>query len=467
MKYPTPFADLPDGSEGSSSQGVTDPSPGGWDGWIHLLQTPKTLPPWFPTGLLPQATALFQGWGLRVQVDDRRRRPEPGLPEPADLQLYDYQEDAVAAGVRVGYGVFDMPPRSGKTRINVELSRRLAVPGVYLAPTDGIVTQTLGVFDRFMGKNYARHLVGSDWKAIRNVPMVLCTAATAGLLPDEFWETRGALFVDEFHHASAISYKDIFRKCKHVYHRFGFTGTFYRSGTDAMAMHALLSTVIYRVTAQQMLERGRLVPLDVVFCPVATKHLRGLPSKTFTTGHGKFGIHDNEDRNALVVRFALGLASRGHQVLVLVGTKAQGRWIEDNLNRDLGLLGSRRLVEYVHSDRPREGCREALARFEGGSCKVLVGTSLLGEGIDLPSASALVYARGEKAAVSLRQYSYRVCTASEGKTRAILVDFADRHHRKLLKHAQERLRLFYEEPICSVRVAQSETEAWSFIPPRG
>ena len=47
---------------------------------------------------------------------------------------------------------------------------------------------------------------------------------------------------------------------------------------------------------------------------------------------------------------------------------------------------------------------------------------MIGEGVDLPSADALVWARGEKAAVSLIQGYYRVCTKYEGKRYAIVVD---------------------------------------------
>ena len=86
--------------------------------------------------------------------------------------------------------------------------------------------------------------------------------------------------------------------------------------------------------------------------------------------------------------------------------------------------------------------------------KVLIGTSILGEGVDIPTADALVYAKGEKAEVTLVQNSYRTCTAVEGKKNAIIVDFGDRHHRRLLQHSQERLKVYFDEPTFSVSVLQ-------------
>jgi hypothetical protein len=78
--------------------------------------------------------------------------------------------------------------------------------------------------------------------------------------------------------------------------------------------------------------------------------------------------------------------------------------------------------------------------------------------VDLPTTDALVYAKGEKAEVGLVQNAYRVATAFEGKDAAIIVDFADRHHSKLLKHTMERLRIYYEEPSFDVSVLQDPNE---------
>jgi len=78
--------------------------------------------------------------------------------------------------------------------------------------------------------------------------------------------------------------------------------------------------------------------------------------------------------------------------------------------------------------------------------------------VELPSADALVYARGEKAEVTLTQNAYRVCTATPGKKQAIIVDFADRHNKKLMNHSLERLGIYYAEPTFSVDVLQHPNE---------
>lgn len=441
-----------------------------WDGWVHLLKIRKTMPPEFPTGLLGMVHGLLTGWGVQVEVRDQRIRPELGLPELTKVPLYDYQQEAVELARDAGQGVLDMPPRSGKTRTGVELVRQLAVPFVWIVPTDVIATQTLETFDQFLGKNYARHLVGqAEAGQAKKSMVVICTAATAAALPEEWYLSRQGIMQDETHHLTyggATYGRGIFQKCPHVFFRYGLTGTFYRSGSDTMALHALLSRTIYKITPAELVKRGRLVPTHIWFVPVDTPRLRGV-ANDFIMGHGRYGIHENQPRNSLVARVAWRLGRGGRKVLILVGTKQQGAQILHYLEPSLRppAHGAQyRTVEFVHGSRPRPVINGILASFANRQeVEVLIGTSLLGEGVDLPIADAMVYARGEQASVGLRQSVYRVGTATAGKTEALVVDFADRHHKKLFEHSSERLRLHCQEPTFSVRCVQTEAELYAEI----
>jgi len=455
--YPTAFAD------GRFPQ---EERPSGWDGWIRFLHTPAMSAIWFPTGLLSRVQRICQKMGFPVELKDQRLRPVEGFPEFTKNPIIDrdYQLAAADAALKIGRGVLDMPPRSGKTRTMCEIHKRLALPTIWLAPTDRIVQQTRGVLEGFFGANYVTHLVGTKMAdESANSRVVVCTAATAARLSAEFYQTREVLVVDEFHHGAAKSYhRDIFPKCDHIFFRFGMTGTFFRSGADEMALHALLSQTIFKISSQELLDRGFLVPTRVAFVPVLAPRLRGLPDTSFQNGHGKHGIQEHKWRNELVTQAAVTLYQSGRRVLVLVGTKAHGR----ALARMIGSFvrpapsGCRyKSVEFISTDTDRSHQGEIIDSFlEGREVKVLIGTSLLGEGVDLPSADALVYARGEKARVSLTQNAYRVCTAMPGKQEAIIVDFADRHNKYLIRHSLERLETYYQEPTFQISALQHPDE---------
>jgi superfamily II DNA or RNA helicase len=444
----------------------------GWDGWIRLLRKPtQTNPsPRVPTGLLSALIRLCGKFGFTYRIHDSRNKPAGDVPEMVTIPLRDYQEAAVEAALKAGRGVLDMPPRSGKTRTMAEIHRRLALPTAWLAPTTRIVTQTAEVLAGFFGENYAFTLVGSkDWKAASRKKIVVCTAATAGNLPADFWKSRQVVVVDEWHHAAAKTYREILDHCEHVYYRFGMTGTFYRSGLDELAMHALLSNAVYKITSRELLARGFLIPVKVVFIPVLG-HVRGCGTG-FQTGHGKAGIHEHTYRQSMVAHVAHYLQSTGRRVLVLVGTKKQGRDLETVIRTLVPRAPDgcqRKSVEFICHDTPKTIQGEILESFVAGrEVKVLIGTSIVGEGVDLPTTDSLVYAKGEKAEVTLVQNAYRVATAAEGKDSAIIVDFADRHHRKLLQHALERLRIYHEEPSFEVKVLQDPQEFPQWLQAQG
>jgi superfamily II DNA or RNA helicase len=453
LRYPSDL--LCNAGGDSSPYMVGGLSTEGWDGWIRLLRTPKQSPPWFPTGLLLRACEVFQKFAQPYQISDTRVRPELGMPDPVvRIPLRDYQEEAVRRALHVGRGVVDLPPRSGKTRLGLELHRRLALPTIWLAPTDRIVRQTVEVAESFFGPHYVHHQVGSRnlEEAVRRM-LVVCTTATAWQLPLEFYLSRQVIFVDEFHHASAKQYRDVFKHCEHVFYRYGMTGTFFRSGNDELAMFQHLANTILKLEPRELVGRGYLVPVKAVFLPLELPKIkRG--SGNYFADHGKEGIHENEARNAAVGLVADFLVKEGRRVLVLVGTKRQGRMLESQLR---GFYPPKsgtefHLVEFVSTDCERGRHGRIIDSFNSKQeVQVLIGTSLLGEGVDLPAADALVYARGERAEVSLIQSLFRVCTAQPGKQEAVVVDFLDAHHRKLLQHAEERFQIYSGEPIFEVQ----------------
>jgi superfamily II DNA or RNA helicase len=437
-------------------RGFMNPDGDKWDGYIRMLRRPKTRPAYFPTGLFPRMDRTCERMGYTVFADDKRNRPVEGFPEHPEISLRDYQLAAVEAGVRAGRGVFDMPPRSGKTRTMCELHRRIALPTLWVAPTDRIVQQTANVIEGFFGKHYVAHLVGSkNQSMVANKNVVVCTAATVQLLNDEFLKTREMLVVDEWHHGAARTYRKLFKACDHIFFRYGMTGTFFRSGPDELEMHGLLSNTIYKIGSDELVRRGYLVPTRVMFVPVpARPKLRGV-GDGFQTGFGKYGIQEHRARNQLVTYAATQLYKLGRKVLVLVGTKRQGRELRRMIEMFLP-ADSRaefRAVEFVSTDTTRGIQNRILESFlQNQEVKILIGTSLLGEGVDLPEVDALVYAKGEKAEVTLTQNAYRVCTAVSGKRDAVIVDFADRHHSKLLRHSLERLEVYYREPTFYIDV---------------
>jgi len=437
-----------------------------WDGWIRLSRwDSRTGVGDVSTGLLPLVLQLAADHGCPTHVNDARRRPEPGCPDFPAVPLRDYQRLACDAAEERGRGVLDMPPRAGKTRTGIELTRRLWLPTIWIAPTTNIVEQTVRAFDDLCGRNFAGQLVGTKSWRERSEMVHVMTAATAAMLPQEYFQTREVLLIDEVHHGASPQYHAIAEKADHIFYRFGMTGTFFRSGNDEVALHALLSNVIFKITTTELRDRGFIVPSSVVFLPIDGPLVKGGRGVPWMAGVGKHGIAAHKHRNAIVAWTAATLSAKGRKVLVLVATKAQGDSVRDAVLDYMGspLPTQFKPCEFVSTDKPTPINRQILDAFVNtDEVRVLVGTSMVGEGTDLPSADAIVYAMGGKAEVSHRQAMFRVCTAIEGKQRAVIVDFADRHNPSLLQHSLERASTYSTEPTAeTVALATvSEFPAW-------
>jgi superfamily II DNA or RNA helicase len=433
-----------------------------WDGWIRFLHRPKTIPPWLPSGLRDVAMWTLHEAQVPFEVRDLRAPLEP-YPEfaeryPKPIPLRDYQEAAVEALTASPDGVAEMPPRAGKTRTAFEMVRRLGLPTVWVAPSTSIVDQTVKAARAFFEDYDAVQVTSGNQTEVTNALLTVTTAAGCFTLKDPFWKSRHVLVCDEAHHYLAQKGwgSHLNDKCSHISHRKGLSGTFFRSSGDDMAMHAFLSRVLFRVDSKFLEERGHLVPCYSTFVRISGPKVR-VPKKAGVrgffgpAGHGTLGIVKHDFRNDAVASIAKHLSNSGRTVLVLVGAKKQGYAIAERLAPMFPSKAPNQTVspvEFVSTDRPKHHIREVLDSFrEHGNVRVLIGTSMVGEGTDLPPADALVYAAGGKAAVTLTQAWYRVLTQTGTKKYAVVVDFADCHHRKLKEHSQQRWHTMSTDPI--------------------
>jgi superfamily II DNA or RNA helicase len=442
LRYPTAQA-LPEGIEWRPP-GAT----AAWDGWIRLVRISNDgTSAIVPTGLLPWVEHLAKAWNVVIFYDEQRRRPEGDVPDVSALQLRDYQAEAASMCEREGRGVLDMVPRAGKTRTMGEVIRRLWCPFLYVVPTTNIVEQTVRMFDENLGKNFAQIVTPSTWLQHKHAHVMVTTAQSAAALPQQCFDTRDGLAIDEFHHGASASYHRMFALAEHCYFRFGMTGTHFRSGDDALAMHALLSKVLYKVSADYLLARGYLTPLRVIMLEMPkTIPLKGQGSRW--TDLASAGLWKHDFRNDVLAWAAVQCFNAGRRTLVLVGSKEQGRQILSRIRAFVpSKMGKWFTAESVSRDRPSDVCRQVIDAFVDGNVQILVGTSMISEGTDLPSSDALVYARGEQAEVTHTQALYRVATAVSGKKDGVIIDVADHHHPRLLEHSESRVLTYARTSI--------------------
>ena len=312
-------------------------------------------------------------------------------------------------------------------------------PTVWIAPSVQIVRQTFGVLKEHFGGDYVSRLDGSAKPEDKDPEkkVVVTTPISAARMPAEWWATRTCLIIDEFHHSAADTYHRISALATNAYYRYGFTGTHYRTGDDRLAMEAICSYRLHKITVPYLVDNGWLAQPKVVISRV-----NGSSGGTdFATAYRK-GIVEFEPRNEMVVSIAKQCLSQGIPTLVLTRRRKHADAIADRIRGAVVVKGGENAMT-----------SQAVLDFTAGKHECLVGTTVIGEGVDVPRAGALVYACGGNDGVMMMQSYFRPLTATPGKDYGYIYDFYDAQHSTLRKHSARRIEMVRNQlgPDCLVR----------------
>ncbi len=230
--------------------------------------------------------------------------------------------------------------------------------------------------------------------------------------------------------SAADSWHRIASACTGAYYRWGFTGTHFRTGEDELAMEAVCSVVAKRIAVEDLVPEYLAEP-SVVFARIDEPVVEcGDDEREHPSVVYQRGVVDHEARNELVVRVARRSIEQGVPVLVLTKRRRHADRLAAEIPDAVCVKGGENQLT-----------SRAVDEFNRGFVPCLVGTSVLGEGVDVPRAGDLVYAAGGGGSVTLVQSYFRPLTAYPGKSRARIYDFRDGHNETLLRHSQARSRM--------------------------
>ncbi|WP_265328406.1 DEAD/DEAH box helicase, partial [Acinetobacter baumannii] len=104
-------------------------------------------------------------------------------------------------------------------------------------------------------------------------------------------------------------------------------------------------------------------------------------------------------------------------------------------------------ARYIRGEDDQGERKSALTELANKDIDVLIGTTILDVGVDVPAVGLIILAGGGKAEVALRQRIGRGLRAKKfGPNVAFIVDFTDQHNSTLKSHARQRLQIIRETP---------------------
>lgn len=442
---------------------------GNWDGRSSFFDFRTGT---FPAGFVNFVTGNLTREGWKV---NRVRKPLPLPLGPENPKVdafpedprYDYQMETVNRLVKYGSMIAQVATGGGKSRIARLAFMRINRPTLFLT-TRGILMyqmkdtfeNDLGVPCSVLGDGQFGHTDADGRQFIKKMSVGMVQTLVSRLQeanPDDPVEVQNRqtairnqtiallgkfefVIGEEAHEASGNSYYEILKHCKNAHYRLALTATpFMKDDEESnMRLMAAFGSIGIKVSEKLLIDRGILAKPIFKIVKLTAKPeglLRGTPWQAAY----RLGIVNNARRNAAIVAEATRAARNKLSCMILIQQKAHGHLLRQLLHEN------QVRARFIDGDNNQDERKSALKQLASGEIDVLIGSTILDVGVDVPAVGMVILGGGGKAEVALRQRIGRGLRAKkQGPNIALIVDFFDEHNRYLKDHSTQRLAIIKE-----------------------
>lgn len=403
----------------------------------------------FPTGLLSLIIGYLTETKYPYIIKDLRKKPdyenimrwhnEPHKPRYYQQQMLDIAKESCR-------GVFEASVASGKTLVMARLIKQKAVDTLIIVPSRALLEQTYRVMADAFGKKQVDKVVAIDVKRNKKLlaPIRIATIQTLASLNkaghlDKFLADIDMMIIDECHHQASATYLAILPACDHIYYRYSFSGTFCRNDSKTLAMYGFLSDVLYQYLPKQATAEGFISPVTFIM-----ENLDGLPDDDYATEYANNYCGGKALLNA-VVR-CIHRIPKDDQILILVDRKETGGEVIYNFLKEHKLE-----AVYISGDNKKEDIANAIEKFNDKEIRILIGSTVIGEGVDINSTKWLLMCKGGKSIIQIIQAVGRCVRLHPDKTQSFVCDFNFRNTNYLENHCEQRLAIYQSQFAGEIR----------------
>lgn len=422
-----------------------------WDGRRHLMSRNGI----FPTGLLSTVEEVLKQHEVQYEVEDNRVTPDGtgtfDLEGVGFAYPYEYQLAAAKMAVEQKCGILKIATNGGKTEVACSITNYLRQPTLFCVGSRELLFQAQKRFMKRLGVGEAEVGIVGDgvWS-----PGSWVTIATVGTLvsrksTDECQKLLASvnvLFLDEAHHLGSTTWYDVACLCTASY-RFGLSGT-PLDRTDGADLRLIATTgpVIVNIENRFLVERGISARAHIVWDKVTEPVL---PKMTYAEAY-KQGVVENTQLEEKVVEWVKVFHQAGLSTLVLVEQISHGK----SLDAAIWNCGTFIPHQFINGEEDTDVRSSALESFSDRSLPVLIASTILDEGVDVPTIDAMILAGSRKSRIKTMQ---RLGRGLRGK-KLIVVEFANFCNDYLLKHSMERYEDYKEEQCFPIHQSGPDLE---------
>lgn len=386
----------------------------------------------FPTGLLPEVLDAFPQAVVEHPVPVAVLQPQPYAIQNPERRPRPYQHEAWEALTRAGRGVAILPTGCGKTMLAAMLAS--SYPGCHVlvtTPSSRLLHQNRD--DLALQLQQEVGILGDGERAL--CPLwVANIQSLASRIEAGDAEVLAALaqvsvwICDESHGAAAASYRVLSQHLPNAHVRFGVTASWLREdGCQKVMEGVLASHVVYEYTYERAFAEGFLTPIQVLMRQMPHPRSATRRKPNYKQAYDRH-IVDHQARNMRICLDVAELVEAGlTPCLVMVNRIEHGKHLAKLLQ-----------APFINGGQHTRSVDEMLARFNAGEVPVLVASSILNVGVDLPILTAAVNAAAGDSRVAARQKPGRGLRLYPHKQRFWFVDYLDEEPHYFRKHSITR-----------------------------
>ena len=245
----------------------------------------------------------------------------------------------------------------------------------------------------------------------------------------DFLKNIYQIISDEAHINKANGYQLLFGASPNAHYRFGLTGTPEEDKENFLEMVANMGDIIYRVTAQQLIDEGLIMKPKITF--IKYEHGEILEG---SFNDYKEQVFQNPERNKKIIEVVK--RHEGDVQLILVDRISHGEFLEEYL-KDEGFEAF-----FIQGAVKQELREKILEDARNHHTRILIGTSsIVSKGLNLKPLKVVINATGNATSVQTIQSLGRVLRKDDGKEEAFFYDFYDLM-RYFWEHTQARVEAF-------------------------
>ena len=407
---------------------------------------------------VPEFERLCRERNIEIEWTDNRV-VHPSKPIPHAIELWAPQRPAVEDLLNDDYGhqgVLEAPCGSGKTVMLLFVVAELGQPTLILAHTDDLLKQWQDYCRRLL--DYEPGLIQGDTYDIKQITLASVMTLARRELTPEFLNQWGMVILDEAHHCPAQCFQEVMTQFP-AYYRFGATATPEREDNLQGLLYAICGPVIAKV------ERRALRDAGLIMDPVVIAHDTGFnfPYTNMRQWHAlvRALINDGRRNNQIIENIIREHDSGRHVQLVLSQQidhlAILAHELEDrrpDIAQELLIAGGTkrdrngRVVRTL--GRTKKERAAAIKAARKGDLRVLFGTKLADEGLDIPRLDRLHLVFPTRAKGKIAQQVGRIQRVHPGKRDVIVHDYLD-EPRVLRNQWFERRRAYVEMELEIVR----------------